>query len=69
MADKVRTHEHSGRGCAVCGEFPVILSARCHPAAPMRVQMNKDGELELYCYVQECNRFVARFEVKQRLPQ
>lgn len=50
-----------GEGCELCGDFPVTLHARCHPSAPLRVEMPNANELVLYCYLPKCNRPVARF--------
>ena len=49
-------------GCEMCGDFPVTLYSRCHPTAPLRVEMISPGELVFYCYVPECNREVARMK-------
>ena len=46
-------------GCDLCGDFPVHLRARCHPTAPLRMEMDERGKVSVYCYVPECNRFVA----------
>jgi hypothetical protein len=51
-------------GCDLCGDFPVELGAKCHPTAPLRVEMTREDELVLYCYLPECNREVARFRVE-----
>ena len=48
------------RGCDLCGDFPVHLRARCHPAAPLRVEIPHAGEIVFYCYLPDCNREVAR---------
>ncbi len=50
-------------GCELCGDFPVHLHGRCHPTAPLRAEMDENGRLSLYCYVPECNRFIADFDV------
>jgi hypothetical protein len=52
-------------GCDLCGDFPVQLRAKCHPTAPLRVEMTHESELVLYCYLPECNREVARIRVAQ----
>lgn len=64
MADKTRTPQEP---CALCGDASALLHihARCHPAAPLRAEIEQGSLLALYCYVPECNRFVARFQVKQ----
>ena len=54
-------------GCELCGDFPIHLHARCHPSSPLRAQMNREGELELFCYLPDCNRHVATFKVEQRV--
>ncbi len=55
--------EENPAGCELCGDFPVHLHARCHPSAPLRAEMNREGELALYCYLPDCNRLVATFAV------
>ena len=52
------------KGCDLCGDFPVTLSAKCHPTAPLMVQMEDVETLVLYCYLPECGREVARLKVK-----
>lgn len=67
MADK--THNHTpGGACELCGDVPdkLMLAQRCHPRAPMRAALAKDGVLSLYCYLPECNRHVASFLVSAR---
>lgn len=51
-------------GCELCGDFPVQLHARCHPTAPLRVEMPSPGELVFYCYLPSCNREVTRLRVQ-----
>jgi len=51
------------KGCDLCGDFPVRLHARCHPLAPLRVEMPSAAEIVFYCYVPDCNREVARFPI------
>lgn len=50
-------------GCDLCGDFPVDLISKCHPTAPLRVQLMEDNTLVLYCYLPECNREVARMKL------
>lgn len=50
--------------CDLCGDVDgrLFLQARCHPSAPLRAV--KDGAvLILRCYVPECDREVARFDL------
>jgi hypothetical protein len=56
MADEMK-------GCDLCGDFPVELRAKCHPTAPLRVELTEQGELILYCYLPDCNRIVTRLKV------
>lgn len=49
-------------GCDLCGDFPATLLPKCHPTAPLRVVMTED-QLIFYCYLPECNREVARFDI------
>lgn len=51
-------------GCDLCGDFPVRLMAKCHPFAPLRVEMPEKNLIVLYCYLPECGREVARLTVK-----
>jgi hypothetical protein len=50
-------------GCDLCGDFPAVLSPRCHANAPLRVKMVSETELVLYCYVPTCGREVARLHL------
>lgn len=52
-------------GCDLCGDFPVHLAARCHPTAPLRMEMADETTLRAYCYIPTCNRFVAEFRIEQ----
>lgn len=56
------------KGCDLCGDWPVVLGSRCHPAAPLRVEMVSPTELVLRCYVPTCNREVARFTITEVKP-
>ena len=49
------------QGCDLCGDFPIDLRARCHPTAPLRLSMPSESVLEVFCYIPDCNRLVARF--------
>jgi len=51
------------RGCELCGDWPVTLSGRCNPSAPLRAEMTDPSTLILSCYVPECGREVARFKL------
>jgi hypothetical protein len=51
------------KGCELCGDFPAMLVAKCHPTAPLRVEITEAGVLVLYCYLPTCNRIVARVTV------
>lgn len=55
-----RAKEAAAGGCALCGDFPALLSARCHPSAPLRAEMVGDHTLVLRCYLPTCFREVAR---------
>jgi hypothetical protein len=52
------------KGCDLCGDFPAQLRARCHPTAPLRVEMTSATDIALYCYLPECDREVARFALR-----
>jgi hypothetical protein len=52
------------QGCDLCGDVTeaMFLRARCHPTAPLIVR--KEGDtLILCCYLPECAREVARFQI------
>lgn len=52
-------------GCDLCADTGTLrLLAACHPAAPLRVELSEDGVMELFCYIPECGRDVARFKVE-----
>jgi len=49
--------------CELCGDQgPLLLRARCHLTAPLRVTLEED-QLLLHCYLPSCGREVARFSV------
>jgi len=50
--------------CELCADVRTImhLHARCHPAAPLRIELS-ESVLTLYCYVPQCNRRVGAFKV------
>jgi len=50
-------------GCELCSDWPVVLSSRCHPTAPLRLEMIDEETLVAYCYLPQCNREVARFKI------
>ena len=54
-------------GCECCGDWPVILTANCHPTAPLRVVMEEDGTLIFYCYIPECDRELERLKIERNL--
>ena len=54
-------------GCDLCGDFPVRFLPKCHPSAPLRVEMTEQGELILYCYLPECGREVARLQLQREV--
>jgi hypothetical protein len=50
--------------CEFCGDVTqaIFLLARCHPTAPLMAK--KEGDvLILLCYIPECAREVARFNL------
>jgi hypothetical protein len=51
------------KGCSLCGDFPVILSGKCHPSAPLRVELYEDNVMIFYCYDPQCNREVFRTRI------
>ncbi len=51
-------------GCELCGDFPTHLHARCHPTAPLRIELHEDNLLVMYCFVPTCNREVWRCKIK-----
>ena len=53
------------QGCELCGDWPAHLHSRCHPTAPVRIEIEESGYLKIYCYVPECNRLVARIRIHE----
>ena len=51
------------KGCELCGDWPVVLAARCHPTAPLRIELEDDGTLTCFCYVPECRRKVLSIKL------
>jgi hypothetical protein len=51
--------KHS-EGCECCGNWPVIISQRCHPQADTTAILNEDGKLAIICA--ECNAFITGFQ-------
>lgn len=50
-------------GCDLCSDQgPLVLRARCHITAPLHVSRHGDV-LILSCYLRDCRREVARFQV------
>lgn len=51
--------------CELCGDTQtLVLVGRCHPTAPLRAEI-ENGVLTLRCYIPDCNRFIARFEISE----
>lgn len=55
----------TNEGCELCGDWPVLLSPRCHLNAPLKAEMEDEKTLILRCYVPECGREVARFNLAE----
>lgn len=55
-------------GCELCGDFPAVLVARCHPSAPLRLEKISPTEVIVRCYVPACNREVARLRLEPQRP-
>lgn len=55
--------------CDLCGDNrqPMHLHARCHLTAPLSATL-ENGVLTLRCYLPECRRVVARFNVSNVNP-
>lgn len=52
----------SDKKCDLCDNPAMHIHAKCHITAPLRAEI--DGtKLTLYCYVPECGRKVAQFEI------
>lgn len=66
---KLANHETVEDGCEFCGDFPVRLHSKCHPTAPLRIEMDKENILTAYCYIPECNKkvFRAKMDLKADL--
>lgn len=58
----LRTDDAKCDLCDDANEAGLFLRGRCHPTAPLRVVLDGDV-LTLRCYVPDCDRFVASFEV------
>jgi hypothetical protein len=58
-------NDKTQKGCELCGDFPVRLLPRCHPTAPLRIEITQNRVLVCYCYLPECNREVARFQLPE----
>lgn len=51
--------------CDLCADTgPLILRGRCHPTAPLRVDID-NNVLTLRCYIPDCDRLVAQFKVTE----
>lgn len=63
------THDHDeDASCDLCGDQgPLLLNAKCHLTAPLRVTLLGD-EMIINCYLPECGREVARFPIKRDVP-
>lgn len=56
------------KGCDFCGGFPARLTGRCHPLAPLHIEMVDSQTMVIRCYVPECNKLVAVLKVAEVLP-
>lgn len=56
------------KGCDLCGDFPAELRARCHPTAPLRIEVVDNETVVCYCYLPDCNREVARLKISEIIP-
>lgn len=52
-------------GCELCGDFPVYLSGRCHPTAPVRMVMVDENTVEVRCYLPDCDRFICTLKLAE----
>lgn len=34
-------------GCELCGDFPVAIRGRCHPTAPLRIEVTDSETMDL----------------------
>jgi hypothetical protein len=50
-------------GCELCLDWPVRLTSRCHPTAPLRIDMIDEKTVVVYCYIPECKRELCRFTI------
>ena len=57
--------QNKPNGCDLCGDWPIVLSSKCHPTAPLRLEMKDEKTLVAYCYLPDCNRKVARFAIEK----
>ena len=51
-------------GCELCGDFPVEFRGRCHPSAPVRIEMDEFRILSVFCFVPDCNKLITRLPVQ-----
>jgi hypothetical protein len=63
MGAAMRAALAGGLACDLCGDQgPLLLKARCHLTAPLQVVLDGDT-LILKCYLPDCGREVARFQI------
>lgn len=51
-------------GCELCNDFPALLLPKCHPTAPLRIELVDPTTLVIYCYLPNCNREVAKLKLQ-----
>ena len=47
-------------GCACCGQWPVVITQRCHPKAATMTLLNEDGRLAVICAECEADILVTQ---------
>jgi hypothetical protein len=68
MGEEKTTDSERITDCDLCGQEGdvVVLHGKCHFLAPLKAELDtKTNVLTLRCYVPECAKIVAQFEVKE----
>jgi hypothetical protein len=48
------------KGCSVCGEWPVVVSQRCHPGESTLVLLHENGTVVVIC--EKCEKPIIDFQ-------
>lgn len=64
----MKINEDEFPSCDLCGDQgPLLLKGKCHLTAPTLVVLDDDW-LIVKCYVPDCGREIARFQIVRNLP-